>query len=131
MTLWATSTITIDMVRSAKGRNISLPKKLNQSTGKISNRQTGFNDASWGKSTRAYVQGINRNLSDKSFDLIIHREMGFARKSRRATGSVDDKAETSITNTMELDKRVQLKDRPCSDDDEELEYDGENEDEDN
>ena len=55
--------------------------------------------------------------------------MGFARKSRRA--SVDDKAETSITNTMELDKRVQLKDRPCSDDDEELEYDGENEDEDN
>jgi hypothetical protein len=117
------------MVRSAKGRNISLPKKLNQSTGKISNRQTGFNDASWGKSTRAYVQGINRNLSDKSFDLIIHRAMGFARKSRRA--SVDDKAETSITNTMELDKRVQLKDRPCSDDDEELEYDGENEDEDN
>jgi hypothetical protein len=111
------------MVRSAKGKNISLPKKLNQSTGKISNRQTGFNDASWGKSTRAYVQGINRNLSSKNFDVIIHRAMAFARKSRR----VEDKTETSTSNTMELDKRAQLKDRPCSDD-EELEYDGENED---
>ena len=99
-----------------------MPKKLNQSTGKISNRQTGFNDASWGRSTRAYVQGINRNLSGKSFDLIIHRAMAFARKSRR----VEDKTETFTSSTMEIDKRAQLKDRPCSDDDEE--YYGENED---
>jgi hypothetical protein len=110
------------MVRTAKGRNVSLPKKLNQSTGKISNRQTGFNDASWGKSTRAYVQGINRNLTSKNFDIIIRRAMAFARKSRRA----EDKTETSTSNTLELDIRIQLKDKPCSDDDSE-EYDGENE----
>jgi hypothetical protein len=115
------------MVRTAKNRNITLPKKLNQSTGKISNRQTGFNDASWGRSTRAYVRGIDVNLSSKNFDIIIHRAMAFARKSRRA----EDKTETSTGrgDTIEFDKRAQLKDRPCSDDDEELEYDGADEDE--
>lgn len=113
------------MVRTAKGRNISLPKKLNQTTGKISNRQTGFNDASWGKSTRAYIRGIDTNLSSKNFDIIIRRAMTFARKSRRA----EDKTETSAgaSDAMELDKRAQLKDRPCSDDEE---YDGADEDED-
>ena len=113
------------MVRTAKGRNITLPKKLNQATGKISNRQTGFNDASWGRSTQFYVQGINKNLSNKNFDLIIQRAMAFARKSRR----IEDRTETraSTSNPVELDKRVQLKDRPCSDDEE---YDGEDEDED-
>jgi hypothetical protein len=110
------------MVRTAKGnKNISLPKKLNLSTGKDSNRQTGFNDASWGKSTRAYVRGIDRNLSSKNFDKIISRAMEFARKSRRP----EDKTETSTAGggaqAMELDKRAQLKDRPCSDDEE---YDG-------
>ena len=113
------------MVRTAKGRNITLPKKLNQATGKISNRQTGFNDASWGRSTQFYVQGINKNLSNKNFDLIIQRAMVFARKSRR----IEDRTETraSTSNPVELDKRVQLKDQPCSDDEE---YDGEDEDED-
>jgi hypothetical protein len=129
LTLWATCTVTTEMVRTAKGRNISLPKKLNQSTGKISNRQTGFNDASWGKSTRAYVRGIDVNLSSKSFDIIIRRAMEFARKSRRA--SAEDKTEitTQAGDAMpvELDKRAQLKDRPCSDDEE---YDGEDENED-
>jgi hypothetical protein len=123
--LWATRTITTDMVRTAKGRNISLPKKLNQSTGKVSNRQTGFNDASWGKSTRAYVRGIERNLCSENFDKIIRRSMAFARKSRRAA----DKTETSAASgDLELDKRAQLKDKPCSDDEEE--YDGADEHED-
>ena len=109
------------MVRTAKGRNITLPKKLNQATGKISNRQTGFNDASWGRSIRFYVQGINNNLSDKNFNLIIQHAMVFARNSQR----VEDRTETSTSNPVELDKRVQLKDRPCSDE----EYDGEDKDE--
>jgi hypothetical protein len=115
------------MVRTAKGtRNISLPKKLNHSTGKTSNRQTGFNDASWGSSTRAYVRGIDSNLSSKSFDTIVRRAMEYARKSRRA----EDKTETSAASGqgMELDKRAQLKDRPCSDDEEQ--YDGADEQED-
>jgi len=103
------------MVRTAKNtRNISLPKKLNQSTGKISNRQTGFNDVSWEESTRAYARGIKTNLSSKSFDKIIQFGLAFARKSRRAK----DKTETSSgdTQAIELDRRAQLKDRPCSDD---------------
>ena len=107
------------MVQTAKGKTISLPKKLNQSTGKVSNRQTGFNDASWGKSTRAYVRGIERNLSSGGFDKIIRGAMAFARKSRRAA----DKTVTSTASgDLELDKRAQLKDKPCSD--EEEEYDG-------
>jgi hypothetical protein len=117
------------MVRTAKGRNISLPKKLNQSTGKVSNRQTGFNDASWGKSTRAYVRGIDANLSSESFDKIIHRAMAFARKSRRAedSGKSEPSTGTASGRRDDIDKREQLKDRPCSDE----EYDAADEDEDN
>jgi hypothetical protein len=115
------------MVRTAKGRNILLPKKLNQSTGKISNRQTGFNDASWGRSTRAYVRSIDTNLSSKNFDLIIHRAMAFARKSRRAEDKTETQASATSGDTLELDKRAQLRDRPCSDE----EYDGADEDEGN
>ena len=112
------------MVRTAKGRNISLPKKLNQSTGKVSNRQTGFNDASWGKSTRAYVRGIDANLSSKSFDKIIDGAMAFARKSRRVEDSGKSETSTNHHGAIELDKREQLKDRPCSDE----EYDAADED---
>ena len=93
--------------------------------GKISNHQTGFNDASWGKSTCAYVWGIDTNLSSKNFDIIIHRAMAFAKKSWHA----EDKTETStgLGYAIELDKHSQLKDRPCLDDEE---YDGADEDED-
>lgn len=104
------------MVRTAKSRNVVLPKRLNKSTGKVSNRQTGFNDASWGDSTRAYVRGINTNLSSKNFDKIINRAMAFARKSRRAEDNL--KTETTTGDAIEFDKRAQLKDRPCSDDEE-------------
>ena len=113
------------MVHTAKNRNILLPKKLNQSTGKISNCQTGFNDASWGGSTCAYVRGIDTNLSNKYFDIIIDRAKGFARKSRRAAGaSTKNKTAESSAATKGLDKCSQLKDRPCLPDDEEIEYDG-------
>lgn len=104
-----------------------MPKKLNQSTGKVSNRQTGFNDASWGKSTRAYVRGIDANLSSESFDKIIHRAMAFARKSRRAEDSGKSEPSTGHRDAIEIDKREQLKDRPCSDE----EYDAADEGEDN
>jgi hypothetical protein len=110
------------MVGLAKGRNISLPRKVNHSTGRVSNRQTGFNDASWGKVTRDYVQGIDLNLSNESFDKIIRCAKAFARKSRRAGD--ESQAGTSANHPIRLDKRAQLKDRPCSDE----EYDAEDED---
>ena len=51
--------------------------------------------------------------------------MAFARKSRCVVGtSSESRTATSAGNAIELDKRAQLKDRPCSPDDEELEYDG-------
>ena len=107
----------MEIVRTAKGQNILLPKKINHSTGKSSNCQTGFNDASWGKSTWAYVRGIDLNLSSKSFDVIIRHAMDFARKSRSAV----DKTETSASGgnaaqALEVDKCALLKDRLCSND---------------
>lgn len=117
------------MVRAAKGnKNISLPKKLNPSTGKDSNRQTGFNDASWGASTRAYVRGIDQNLSSKNFDKIIRCAKEFARKCRRSEEKTETSTAGGSAQVIELDKRAQLKDRPCSDDEE---YDGADEHEDN
>ncbi|KAG2337210.1 hypothetical protein BDR05DRAFT_1005226 [Suillus weaverae] len=44
LTLVSTHTLTISMVLAAKGKSIPLPKTLNHSTGKVSNRQTGFNN---------------------------------------------------------------------------------------
>ena len=114
LTLFATGTITIEMIRTAKGKTISLPKTLNYSTGKVSNRQTGFNDATWGKSTRSYVNGINENLADDMFELIIRRAKGFAKMSRNTQDKSDQTANVDAVRS-EPDKRAQLKDRPCTD----------------
>ena len=86
MTLVATGTLTIEMIHTAKGRNVTLPKTLNHSTGKISNRQTGFNDITWGETTRKYVRSISKAYKKKpeKFDEIITRAKEFSKKSRRA-----------------------------------------------
>lgn len=65
-----------------KEKTISLPKILNYSMSKVSNWQTGFNDATWEKSTHLYVNGINSNLADDMFELIICRAKGFEKTSR-------------------------------------------------
>jgi hypothetical protein len=127
LTLFATGTITIEMIRTAKGKTISLPKTLNYSTGKVSNRQTGFNDATWGKSTRSYVNGINENLADDMFELIIRRAKGFAKTSRQTQDKSDRTANVNAVRG-EPDKRAQLKDRPCTDS-EDGQSDGEDEEE--
>jgi hypothetical protein len=43
--LIASGTITIEMVQKAKGRVLTLPKQINQATGKASNQFTGFRGA--------------------------------------------------------------------------------------
>ncbi|KAG1735573.1 uncharacterized protein EDB91DRAFT_1250404 [Suillus paluster] len=79
LTLIATRTITIKMVLAAKGKSIPLLKTLNHSTGKVSNRQMGFNDVIWGSSTHSYVKliefskkshhsGNNRAINDAVVD---------------------------------------------------------------
>src|ERR1700728_3864094 len=114
LTLFATGTITIETIRMAKGKTISLPKTLNYSMGKVSNRQTGFNDATWGKSTRSYVIGIN-NLSDDMFELIICHAKEFVKMSHQthSKGEFDQMATGGAAKVEEHDKCSQLKDRPC------------------
>jgi len=115
LTLLSTGTITGNMIRAAKGKIIPLPKTLNHSTGKASNRQTGFNDITWGKTTRSYVRSITKNLLKKDDNGVIHYEkfneiiasaLEFAKKSRRVDAEEED-----------LDERAQLVD--ISDSDEE------------
>ncbi|KAG1796928.1 uncharacterized protein HD556DRAFT_1441103 [Suillus plorans] len=108
LTLWSTHTLTIKMVRAAKGKNITLPKTLNQSTGKVSSRQTGFNGISWGTSTRAYAKEIVKNLHDDKFNTIIASAMEFSKKSRWPCDDIaDDVAEDEL---LDLDERAQLVD---------------------
>ena len=86
LTLVATGTLTVEMIHAAKGRNVTLPKTLNHSTGKISNWQTGFNDITWGETTRKYVRSISKAYKKKpeKFDEIITRAKESSKKSRRA-----------------------------------------------
>ncbi|KAG2116937.1 hypothetical protein DEU56DRAFT_748183, partial [Suillus clintonianus] len=108
LTLWSTRTLTIKMVQAAKNKtSILLPKTMNQSTGKVSCRQTGFNDVSWGTSTRAYAKAIMKNLREDKFEVIIASAMEFSKKSCRPGDDVDDAA---VEDDLDLDERAQLVD---------------------
>ena len=58
------------MVQKAKGRILTLPKQINQATGKVSNLFMVFNEASWGARCSAYVK-LAKKLSTSRFDEII------------------------------------------------------------
>jgi hypothetical protein len=68
--LISSGTITIEMVRNAKGRIPVLPKKINQATGKASHLLTGFNEMSWGTRCTSYVKSAKK-LSATRFEEII------------------------------------------------------------
>ncbi|KAG0705983.1 hypothetical protein DFH29DRAFT_1028190 [Suillus ampliporus] len=84
--LIATRTITIKMVLAAKGKSIPLPKTLNHSTGKVSNRQMGFNDITW----------------DEKFQAIITSAKEFSKKSHH---SGNDRAVDDTVDDEDLDER--------------------------
>ncbi|KAG2110497.1 hypothetical protein DEU56DRAFT_920176 [Suillus clintonianus] len=107
LTLIATRTITIEMVLAAKGKSIPLPKTLNHSTGKVSNRQTGFNDVTWGSSTRSYVKSIVKSLREEKFQAIITSAKEFSKKSHR---SGNDRAVDDAVDDEDFDERAQLVD---------------------
>jgi hypothetical protein len=103
------------MIRAAKGKNIPLPKTLNHSTGKVSNRQTGFNDVTWGNTTCSYSKSITKNLLKKDdkgvinyekFDDIIASALEFSKKSCR----VDDAVIDVDAEEEDFDERAQLMD---------------------
>ncbi|KAG2114136.1 hypothetical protein DEU56DRAFT_761879 [Suillus clintonianus] len=107
LTLITTRTITIEMVLAAKGKSIPLPKTLNHSTGKVSNRQTGFNDVTWGSSTRSYVKSIVKSLREEKFQAIITSAKEFSKKSHH---SGNDRAVDDAVDDEDFDERAQLVD---------------------
>ncbi|KAG1721176.1 uncharacterized protein EDB91DRAFT_1064536, partial [Suillus paluster] len=108
LTLWSTRTLTIKMVQAAKNKtSISLPKTMNQTTGKVSCWQTGFNDVSWGTSTRAYAKAIMKNLHEDKFEVIIASAMEFSKKKSHPGDDVNDAA---LKDELDLDERAQLVD---------------------
>jgi hypothetical protein len=68
--LIASGTITIEMVRKAKGRIPTLPKLINQATGKASTQLTAFNEITWGQRCFSYVKSAKK-ISASRFDDII------------------------------------------------------------
>jgi hypothetical protein len=108
--LVSTGTLTIAVVQAAKGsRSISLPKMMNYSTGKTSTRQTGFNDVTWGTSTRAYAKAI-RNLPDHKFEAVITSSLEFSKKSHRHGASDERLNDGVVEDELDLDERAQLVD---------------------
>jgi hypothetical protein len=108
LTLVATGTLTVEMIHAAKGRNVTLPKTLNHSTGKISSRQTGFNDITWGGTTRKYVRSISKAYKKKpeKFDEIITRAKEFSKKNRRANDSAGSADGDATEEEDDLDEEL-------------------------
>jgi len=97
LTLVATGTLTIDMVRAAKGKTVSLPKTFNLSTGKESMRQTGFSDVAWGKVTRGYAKSA-RGLKKVKFDAVVEEAQEFVKPTRGRGKS------TQLTEVIDVDE---------------------------
>jgi hypothetical protein len=106
------------MIGAAKGRNVTLPKTLNHSTGKISNRQTGFNDVTWGPMTRKYVKSISKAYKKKpeKFNEIIACAKEFSKKSHHADGGAGGAPDGNATEE-EDDLDEELVDISSSDED--------------
>ena len=107
LTLVATGTLTIEMVRSSKGKMIPLPQTINQSTGKESTCQTGFSDVAWGKATRSYATSA-RSLAIVKFDAIIQDAKEFLKPTRSRNKSTE--ALDIINIDEEDDERAHLVD---------------------
>jgi hypothetical protein len=89
------------MAHDTKGKNVTLPRTLNPSTGKDSIRQTGFSDTVWGETTREYSSSI-RALANTKFDAIV-KEAEVFKKRTRASNRTSDPAQ--VTNVDAGNKR--------------------------
>jgi hypothetical protein len=107
--------LTIAIAQASKGKTVTLPRTLNYFTGKESMRQTGFNDAAWGKATRAYTKSAC-SLTKVKLDEIIQGAQPFAiLKSNRAHGKTTESME--IIEIDDEDERACLVDISDSDED--------------
>ena len=85
MTLIASGTLTIAVARSGNGKNVTLPRTFNYFTGKETKRQTGFNDAAWGKTTRSYTTSARSLTKAKFHDIIEGAQPFINSKPRKKT----------------------------------------------
>jgi hypothetical protein len=109
----ATGVITIKMVEKAKGRVPTLPKQINQSTGKVSRQLTGFNEVTWGKRCKSYVASAKK-LSEARFDEVVRLATEFMKINPRLVDGDDDVIEIED----EEDIRANIIDIPSSSEDE-------------
>ena len=78
LTLWATGTVTMEMILDAKtnkNKALSLPKVMTLDDG--TEMSTSFNDATWGDVTRTRMAFVNNNLRLSSLEKVIQKAKAF------------------------------------------------------
>lgn len=83
--LYGSETITLEMIQTTSKAPTQLPKTLNQSTGKYSTQETGFNDVSCSELTCTLLKLITVMLQPESYNKIVTGAKAIAVKTRRAT----------------------------------------------
>jgi hypothetical protein len=104
------------MARASRGKTVALPRTFNPSTGKVSLRQTGFNDAAWGRATRSYAKSA-RSLSNVKFNAITQAAQPFVlpKPDRVRNKATEDMEVISIDD--DDDERAHLVDISDDEDD--------------
>jgi hypothetical protein len=110
LTLVATETLTISLIRASKGKTIPLPRTLNLSSGKESMRQTGFSDTAWGKETRSYIKSI-QSFSTAKFDTVVKEAQEYM-KPVRSRGNTTTEPINIDNDDNERAQLVDLSDEP-------------------
>ena len=108
MKLIASGTITIVMVKQAKGQVLTILKQMNQATGKPSNL-TMFSDMLWGMCCISYIKSA-KNLSNPQFNEIIMLAVGYMKVSQ----TVDDKDVIEIPDDKVEDIHANIVDNSLS-----------------
>ncbi|KIM86487.1 hypothetical protein PILCRDRAFT_4965 [Piloderma croceum F 1598] len=85
----ASGIITIEMVQDAKGKVPTLPKQINQSTGRVSHQLTGFNEVTWGMRCKSYVKSA-KGLSATRFDEVVRLATEFTKINHGLIDEDDD-----------------------------------------
>lgn len=94
-----------------------LPRSFNRSTGELSIKGTGFNDAYWGEQTRGLIKLIVKELLPDSYDKIFTRARDMAKKTR---GAARAEEVIDLTNDDPPEEFAMLVDLP-TDDEEDIE----------
>ena len=103
--LIATRTLTIEVLRTNahKGKGVTLPTHFNPYTGTTESKlKTGFNDSTWGGTTRLYVDSAKK-LSENKFNTIIEEAKQYASIRSHAR-----KPKTEVIEIIDKDERACL-----------------------